>query len=170
MSELQLIEFALAQASSRRRRERAFHGLWQGLFVGAAIWLLTLGIYKVMPIPAWTLTVAAALGAGSVLVGLIIGGWHRNSVSETARWVDGRQHLQERLSTALELARSSGSESWRELLVTDAAAHVKQLDTRRLVPFRLPKSSRWAVLLLMLAAGLGFVPEYRSKSFIQQTG
>jgi hypothetical protein len=168
MSELQLIESALAVAAQRRRRERAFRGLWQGLFIGAAVWLLALGIYKLLPVPVWTLGTAAVLGFASVLAGLLIGGWHRNSVSETARWVDGRQHLQERLSTALEMAKSSGNESWRELLVADAASHVKELDARRLVQFRLPRSSRWAMLLLALAAGLGFVPEYRSKNYLQK--
>ena len=82
--------------------------------------------------------------------------------------MDGRQHLQERLSTALEMAKVPGPETWRELLVTDAASHVKGLDTRRLVQFRLPRSSRWAMLLLALAAGLGFVPEYRSKDYLQK--
>jgi len=58
---------------------------------------------------------------------------------------------------------------WRDLLVTDAAGHAKDLDTRRLMPFSLPKAStRWALVTLALAAGLGFVPEYKSKAFKQQ--
>ncbi len=83
--------------------------------------------------------------------------------------MDGKQHLQERLSTALEMAKAgAGTETWRELLVTDAASHLKDLDPRRLVQFRLPKASRWALLLLALGAGLGFVPEYRSKNYLQK--
>src|SRR6185312_9223774 len=99
-----------------------------------------------------------------------IGGWRTNSVSETARWVDGKQHLQERLSTALELAKGQnvGTETWRELLMTDAASHLKEVDPRKLIQFRLPKISRWALLVLALGAGLGFVPEYRSKSYVQK--
>src|SRR4029077_1729080 len=30
------------------------------------------------------------------------------------------------------------------------------------------KAARWALLVLALAAGLGFVPEYRSKAFVQK--
>ncbi|HTA31094.1 MAG TPA: hypothetical protein VK731_11450, partial [Candidatus Cybelea sp.] len=168
MSDLQVIEKTLELAARRRRRERAFRGLWQGVFIGAMIWLLALVIYKLAPIPYWTLPAAAVAGVLAVLTGLIVGGWHRNSIAETARWVDGRQHLQERLSTALELSKGSGSETWRELLVTDAIAHVKGLDTRGLVQFRLPKISRWTLLVLALAAGLGFVPEYRSKAYVQK--
>ena len=52
--------------------------------------------------------------------------------------------------------------------MTDAATHVKGLDTRKLVQFRLPKITRWALLVLAVAAGLGFVPEYRSKAYVQK--
>jgi hypothetical protein len=168
MSDLQVIEKTLEAAAARRRRERAFRGLWQGVFAGAVIWLITLAVYKLTPIPLWSLTAAAIAGALAIVAGLIVGGWHKNTVAETARWVDGRQHLQERLSTALELSKGPGSETWRELLVTDAASHVKSLDTRGLVKFRLPKISRWTLLVLALAAGLGFVPEYRSKAYVQK--
>ncbi|MDB6022412.1 MAG: hypothetical protein JWQ04_2269, partial [Pedosphaera sp.] len=168
MSDLQLIEATLQRAAQRRRKERAFRGLWQGLLGGATIWLLTLAVYKLAPIPYWTLGAAAGMGGACALAGLIIGGWRKTSLNETARWVDGKQHLQERLSTALELAKGPGSETWRELLVTDAAAHVKELDPRRLVQFKLPRASRWALLVLALTAGLGFVPEYRSKTFLQK--
>ena len=104
----------------------------------------------------------------AVLAGVVAGGWRKNTITETARWVDGRQHLQERLSTALELSKNHGSETWRELLVTDAVSHVKGLDTRKMVQFRLPRITRWALLMLALAAGLGFVPEYRSKAYVQK--
>ncbi|MDB6065692.1 MAG: hypothetical protein JWR26_1900 [Pedosphaera sp.] len=168
MSDLQLIENTLVRAARRRRRERAFRGLWQGLLVGAVLWLLTLAAYKLFPIPLMALGVAAVVGLAAALIGMLVGGWHRTSLNETARWVDGRQHLQERLSTALEMSKGPGSETWRELLVTDAASHLKDLDPRRLVEFKLPRASRWALLVLALGAGLGFVPEYRSKAFVQK--
>jgi hypothetical protein len=41
------------------------------------------------------------------------------------------------------------------LVVTDAAQHVKELDPRRLVQFRLPKATRWA--LVALAGWVGAV-------------
>jgi hypothetical protein len=169
MSEhLQLIEATLERAARRRRKERAFRGLWQGLLIGACFWLLTLAVYKLAPIPYWTLGAAAGVGGASALAGLILGGWRKTTLGETARWVDGRQHLEERISTALELANGPGPENWRNLLVTDAAAHMKDLDPRRLVQFRLTNASRWALLVLALAAGLGFVPEYRTKNYIQK--
>ena len=126
MSELQLIEDVLSRTERRRRRERAFRGLWQGLFIGASIWCATILTHRLLPTPYWTMPAAAALGGAVVLGCVIAGAWRRHSVSETARWVDGRQHLQERLSTALELGRVNGAESWRELIVADAVAHLKE--------------------------------------------
>src|SRR5262249_34883474 len=112
---------------------------------------------------------AALVPLPFMLVGLLVGGWRKPALNQVARWVDGKQHLQERLSTALEVASTPESGRWRDLLVTDAAGHAKGLDTRRLMAFTLPKAStRWAVVALALAAGLGFIPEYKSKAFRQQ--
>ena len=168
MSELQLIESVLARTERRRRWEHAFRGLWQGLLIGAIIWCAAVLAHKLFPTPVWTLTIAAALCGVSIFAGAIAGGWRKHSVSETARWVDGHQHLQERLSTALELARASGSETWRQLLVTDAASHLKEIDPNKLIRFRMSKASRWAIALLALGIGLGLVPEYRTKAFVQK--
>ena len=168
MSELQVIELALEQAARRRRWARALRGLWQGLLVGAVLALLLIGAWHLLPLPLWTLTIAAVAPFLCALGGLLIGGWRKPVLNEDARWVDGRQHLQERLSTALEVSSGQDAGSWRELVVTDAAEHVKGLDLRRLVPFHLPRATRWAVVILALGAGLGFVPEYRSKSYLQK--
>ena len=165
MSELQIIESALQQAARRRRWARALRGMWQGLLVGAVLSLLLVGAWHLRELPLWTLIAAALIPFPCMLVGLIIGGWRKPALSDVARWVDGHQHLQERLSTALEVASEQGEGTWRELIVTDAAQHASQLDPRRLVPFNLPRVTRWALVILALSVGLGFVPEYRSKSF-----
>ena len=47
MSELQVIETALAKAARRRRWERALHGLGLGLLVGGVVLLLAMAAYKV---------------------------------------------------------------------------------------------------------------------------
>src|SRR6266567_8434683 len=169
MSELQVIESALERAARRRRSERALRGLWIGLLIGTVISLLMAGAYHLLPLPLWLPIAAALVPFPCLAAGLIIGGWHKPALAQVARWVDGKQHLQERLSTALEVASAPEAGRWRDLLVTDAAGHAKELDARRLMPFSLPKAStRWALVALALAAGLGFVPEYRSKAFKQK--
>ncbi|MEI6783066.1 MAG: hypothetical protein WCQ21_19330, partial [Verrucomicrobiota bacterium] len=168
MSELQIIESALQQAARRRRWARALRGLWSGLLAGAVVSLLVIGGWHLLPLPLWTLTVAALVPLPCALAGMLVGGWRNPGLPEVARWVDGRQHLQERLSTALEVAADPEPSTWRDLVVTDAAERVKGLDVRRMVPFRLPKATRWALVVLALGAGLGFVPEYRSKTYRQK--
>jgi uncharacterized protein YoxC len=169
MSELQIIESALSGAARRRRWARALRGLWIGLLVGAVVSLLLDGAYHVLPLPFWTRVAAGVAPFLFLLAGLILGGWRRLGMAEAARWVDRREHLKERLSTALEVAAQPKAGSWRDLVVADAAAHVRQLDPRRIAPFGLPKKiTRWALVVLALGVGLGFVPEYRSKHFLQK--
>ena len=170
MSELQVIQSALERAAQRRRWTRALRGMWQGLLVGAILCLLLIVAYHLAPLPLWTLSLAAFAPFPCMLGGLVLGGWRKPQLSEVARWVDSRRHLQERLSTALEVSAESESNvgSWRELVLNDAAAHAKNLDPRQLLPFGLPRATRWALVALALGAGLGFMPEYRSKSYLQK--
>src|SRR5437667_1891400 len=168
MSEMQIIQSAVQQAAKRRRSARGLRGLWVGLLVGAVISLLAIGLYHIFPLPPWTPLAAALAPFPCLLIGWMIGFWRKPAFSEMARWLDGRQHLQERLSTALEVAKEPETSTWRQLVVTDAAQHAKGLDPRRLMPFSLPKSMRWALVVLALCVGLGFVPEYRSAGYKQR--
>jgi hypothetical protein len=168
MSELQSIELALKRAARRRRLERMWRGFWKGLLAAGLVWLLVFGLYKVRPLSEWWLVAAAVSGAALVLTGVSVGAWRKTSLLEAARWLDGKKQLQERLSTALEVAPTSATGNWKELLVSDAARHAKDLDLAKLLPLRLPVIGRWALLVLVLGVGLGFVPEYRSKAYLQQ--
>jgi len=174
MSEIQVIESALQRAARRRRWAGALRGLWYGLLVGAIVAFLMVGLYHLWPViffaplPTWVVLAAPFAPFPCMLIGLIAGGWRKPSMNEVARWLDGKQHLQERLSTALEVAGEEKAGRWRELVVSDAAGHARDLDPRRMIPFSLPRATKWAVLALVLGAGLGFVPEYRSKAYKQK--
>jgi len=168
MSELQAITETLERAAGRRRTDRALRGLWRGLLIGSLFWLVALVVFKLAPVSGSVLLWAGLAALACPLAGLIVGFWHKPGLSETARWVDVKQNLKERMSTALEVANSENTGTWRDLVMHDAVTHATEIDPRRLVPLHLTKAARWAVLVLALAAGLGFVPEYRSKAFAQK--
>ena len=168
MSEIQVIQTALETAARRRRTQRALRGLWIGLLIGGSAILAATITFKVLPVSTSVVWWSLLAALGCALVGFLIGGWRKPGLAETARWVDVKQHLKERMSTALEFSADDHSGTWRELVMHDAASHAQEIDARKLVPFRLPKLTRWALLVLALAAGLGFVPEYRSKAFVQK--
>lgn len=168
MSELQTITETLERAARRRRSERALRGLWRGLLVGAVVWLVALVVFKLAPVPISILVWSGLTALACPLVGFIIGFWRKPGLTETARWVDVKQNLKERMSTALEFSGDDHAGTWRELVLHDAVTHANEIDPRRLVPIRLTHATRWALLVLALAAGLGFVPEYRSKAFVQK--
>ncbi len=115
-----------------------------------------------------TLWIVAGIAVSLLPGGFLIGWGRKPSLAETARWVDHQQHFQERLSTALEVAKSEKAGRWRDLLLADAAGHARRLDVRKSIRFQLPMITRWALLVLVLAATLGFVPEYRSKDYVQK--
>src|SRR5688500_11165773 len=164
MSDFQVIENALRATSARHRLQRAWAGLWKGLLAGGLVWLVVFTVYKVAPIPIVSLSAAGVAAGLTVLVFLAVALFRRESMLEAARWLDEKQKLQQRLSTALEVAGKPESE-WKQLVVSDAAGHVRGVDPRRLAPLRWPKTGRWALLVLMLGAGLAFVPKYRTPAY-----
>lgn len=168
MSDLHLIQSTLEKTARRRRLERGLRRLWQGLLAGALVWVVLLGIYKLAPVPERLAYFAWLIVPVSAAVGFLWGWSRRVTVTETARWIDSKRNLQERLSTALEVAGADQNEEWKSLLISDAAKSVSKVNAKELLPFSLPRASRWAVALLILGAGLGFVPEYRSKAYVQQ--
>jgi len=168
MSEIQIIQATLERTAGRRRWQRGWRGFWHGLFAAAAFWLFVLALYKLRPLPEQTLSVAGVICATFMPIGFLIGFWRRPSLAETARWVDNRQHFQERLSTALEVVSSTVAENWRQLVLSDAASRVREFDPRKSLPYHLPRIARWSLLVLVLAATLGFVPEYRTKADLQK--
>jgi hypothetical protein len=168
MNDLHLIESTLAGTARRRRLDRALRSMWTDMFASAGAWLVLLAAYKLAPIPDFFMSLSWGIIPAGALIGFIWG-WSRPvSLDQTARWVDGKRHLQERLSTALELSRTTEDSKWKNLILSDAARSVTGLNNKEIVPLRLPRVARWALVLLVLGAGLGFVPEYRSKTFVQK--
>ena len=168
MGELQIIQETLERAARRRRWERALRGLWFGLLVGSLVFLIANLVFKLLPVPFTVVWGSGLAGLACALGGLLIGGWRKPALPETARWLDVKQNLKERMSTALEFSSDDHAGTWRELVLHDAVSHAQEIDACKLVPFRLSRATRWALLVLALAAGLGFVPEYRSKAFVQK--
>ena len=168
MGEIQIIQSTLEKTARRCRWQRAWRMFWHGLFAGTALWLLVLAVYKIAPLPEQTLIVAGAVAAASMLIGFLAGFWRKPTLNETARWVDEREHFQERLSTALEMAASPNVGTWRDLVLSDAARRVREFDPCRFLPLHLPRIARWALLALVVAVTLGFLPEYRSQAYLQK--
>ncbi len=169
MSELETIRQILRAAGRRRRLQRALNGLAEGALVGGALFAVALVAYKLAPIPAKVVPVVGGVALLCALVGVARRARRPESAEETARWIDEQQQLKERLSTALEVSAADrpAPADWKNLVLADASRHASDLDVRKLGRLALPGRARWAALVLALAAGLGFVPEYRSQAYRQ---
>ncbi len=164
MTPLDSVEQLVEQTASRLRWMRGWAGLWRGALWGASTYLAALTVYKLAPIPREWVGWAGWLAWLAPLGGLVWGLRRRTSPSEAARWLDERQGLQQRLSTALELGRQPTGDAWKELVVADASRAAANTDPRALLPWTLPRGIRWIVLTLVLIVGLGFVPNFRTES------
>ena len=168
MSDLEIIRATVERVARRRRWQRGWTGLWRGVLVGGCVWLGAVALYKVLPLPASTLLGAAGLAGLALVAGFVRGMARRESHLASARWVDQSQHLEERLSTAWELAEEDRVGEWRDLLLADAARRVRDFKPEAALPYGLPKWAGWIVLVLALGAGIGFAPEYRSARYLEQ--
>src|SRR3954469_6383874 len=168
MKELELIRLVVAKLARRRRWAHGLTGLWKGALVGAVLMLMGLSVYKLAPIQERVLAVGGVSAGGAAVIGFVAGWMKPVTLMDTARFVDSKKKFQERLSTALEVGESQMDEAWQRLGITDAAARLKEVEPKQLLPISLTRASRWAVAVLVLTASLGFVPEYRTKDFKQK--
>jgi hypothetical protein len=138
-----------------RLRRAEFYGL-RGLFWGALAALLPLLLRE-------SLGALGLLGAGGLLVvgaaaGALYGALLRLPPGEAARLADRGYGLQERISTALEWGGRSDRPPLVDALVADAAARVQAVESRSVVPRRIPQEARFAPLPLLLGLVLAVAP------------
>lgn len=169
MSEKRGIDAKIDAATRRRKLQWGWQNMWLGLLIGVCLWLASLSVYKLAPVPQTTLLWAGVIGLALPLAGLLIGLAKRFAGSDTARWLDREIGLKERLSTAVEMSDISAKNSaWSALVISDAAKSAGKIEPGKLLPLRLPKVCHWTLLVLAACVGLGFVPEHRSQAHLDQ--
>jgi len=168
MPEIETIQSALRRTARRLRWLRGWEGFWRGAVVGASAYLTALALFKVLPVPHAVVLWSGLAALLAAVVGFLVGFRRPTSEIEAARWLDEREGLQQRLATALEVSGRELPDTWKTLVVTDAAAIAQGVQPERLLPVRLPRLSRVLVSVLVVIVALGFVPEYRSKAHVQQ--
>ena len=169
MREKQVIDAKIAAAARRRKLQWGWQNMWLGLLIGVCLWLASLSVYKLAPVPQTTLLWAGVIGLALPLAGLLFGLAKRFAGSDTARWLDLEIGLKERLSTAVEMSDISAKNSaWSALVISDAAKAAGKIEPGKLLPLRLPKVCHWTLRVLAACVGLGFVPEHRSQAHLDQ--
>jgi hypothetical protein len=161
------LDSTLLRTDLRRRLVRAWVGAWWGLLAGAALGAVGVGLWKLASLPPssirW-LWIAAALAP---LAGALGRGWKRSSRWVTARWLDEKHGLQQRLSTALDLSERATPiggtvGAWQPLVARDAEAALADIRLARILPFQIPSMAWWAVGSWLVVLALTFVPPYQS--------
>ena len=100
--------------------------------------------------PSWS-TWLLAIGP---ILGAIIGLARGRGYGRAASAIDTRYGLKDRVVTALDFGRRAEPTPLHELQLADAEEHLRQVDPRRVVPFRTPKALPWAVGACLVALAL----------------
>lgn len=165
MKDRKFIEEKLKRAGSRRRWQQSWNGLWKGFFWGALLWLTTLVVFKLLPVPFSTLAWAGIAWAAMAVIGFTANLFKPINLEETAQWVDDQCGLKERFSAVLEFQEK---EHWGNVILNDAKQFIERIQPKNLIKFHLPSLAKWSVLVLAVSAGLGFVPEYRTEAYLEK--
>ena len=73
MREKQVIDAKIAAAARRRKLQWGWQNMWLGLLIGVCLWLASLSVYKLAPVPQTTLLWAGVIGLALPLAGLLFG-------------------------------------------------------------------------------------------------
>lgn len=144
----------LVLVAGRVQNQRKLRGGVRGLIVALAVDILLAGLFRAALLPdASFLTLLLFL---LPLAGINLGGYlaSRSPITpmDAARLAEASLPLKERLSSALEFSHAPAS-PLLGLQHADAEAHARALNTRQIVPRRLPREA-WLVPLLLLALAL----------------
>lgn len=145
-----------------------------GIFVVASVASL---VVPLTPVP-FARPLVAAFGAVALVTAVLVLA-RPTSLLEAARLLDARARLEERSSTALEVAQRRAAGPLGRRVIEDAARHLEPVNLPQVLPIRLPRST-WmglalaAVLLLWPQALRGLAipgtPAARTQETIRREG
>ena len=169
MKELQPIEDLLRRTALRRRLARGVRLSGKGLLFGLSLGLAASLLHKLLPVPAPTAAFLAVSAAAAWTAGFLRGFLPDAGLLPTAQWLDDAARLDERLSTALELAGlPDASPEWRERIVAEAVRVGTSVDPARVVAFRAPAAMPGSAAVLGLLVASLWIPPFRTESQVRR--
>lgn len=142
MDAIDIVRSAVAKAVWRLRWTRIFAvlvrvGVWAVAALLAAMLVTRLGLIVV---PTWVFLIIL-VATGAVLLVKAVRTASQVTLPETAKVIDDHMGLKDRLTSSLYFAASDVDEPMMRAAITDAAATIRTLDTRRVSTFRWPRAS-----------------------------
>lgn len=158
MSDREIIIQLLRNVEWRMRANRLLHELALGLSI-AFIFLIALKVWDLFsPLRAVTITFVIAACAFSY-AGFVA--WRvrkKGTLGQAAASVDQRAGLRDEIKTAFWFINNPRSSEWIEGQLHRAARNAGRIDLDRTYPGIIPRTSYTAAVMVLLFAGLNFVP------------
>lgn len=168
MTDIQKIESTLKRGQLKLFASNCWATAWKALVAGSGAVIIWIVLYKLCPIPEDYYLPGIYISASVIFLIILIKYLRYPSKGKTAVFIDQSQKLQERISTVLEWKDSQLQSPWTNLMLKDTLSKIDSIDWNHLIKFQFPKSALWSVILILAILGLGFVPEYRTKSFVEK--
>ena len=159
------LQQTLHEVESRRHRQSFWRTLWNALSSTSVLLLISLTLYKVLPLsPSFLLWQLGVLISFLVLK-LMQERERGHDPERAARWLDSTNHWSERITTAWELSAKRDASPWAGLVVGDALKRLQKVKLAELLPWKLPREAYLSLLFLVATLVVGFIPERRSVEF-----
>lgn len=123
-----------------------------GLVKGCTLALVVGAVFLIWPGEHGKVWIGAAVAAGLVW-GILRGLASKPTLALTARAIDRRAGLKDRVATALQLASMDTADAYSLLQQGDAVRWLRRQRVERLFPWRWPAEGSWAAIGLVLAGG-----------------
>jgi len=168
MTEIQKIESTIKKGQRKIFVANCWISGWKALLICSVAVTLWLGLYKIFPISNRHFWVGVYLTSSFAFLAGLIKYLRFPSKKYAATYIDQKQNLQERLTTILEWHDRSAQSPWTSLMLKDVSGKIDSIEWGQFIRFGLPKPAVWTLLILIITAGLGLTPKYRSEEFVQK--
>ncbi|MCX6645406.1 MAG: hypothetical protein NTY09_03480, partial [bacterium] len=133
----------------------------RGLAVGALLAVILMIVSKFTPIGVDIIRASISIVVAGLLIGAVAALFKPITLFDAALSADIKLGIKERLTSAIEFAKHKDENPLVPALIQDAERHAGRIKPTRDFPIRFPREAFVALSLIILAAGLYFLPPWQ---------
>ena len=133
----------------------------RGLAIGALIAVVMMIVSKFVPMGFDLIRTSVSMVVAGLFLGITAALFKPITLFDAAFSADVKLGIKERLTSAIEFAKDKDSNPLIPALIKDAERHAVKIKPSRDFPIRIPREIVYALALILITAGLYFVPPWQ---------